>query len=82
MITLKADFNHRDARGRLRLSDLRMHERTPFAQIAERGEHVLFIDGEDVVQGTLVQDVKLGWIGQADWATQEILEAYPAVAAG
>jgi hypothetical protein len=38
MITLQADFNHMDARGGLRLADLRMHQDTPFAEIAAKHE--------------------------------------------
>ena len=56
MITLQADFNHLDAQGRLRLGDLRMHQQTPFAQIAAKNQPILFIDGEDVVRGELVHD--------------------------
>ncbi len=83
MITLKADFNHLDAQGRLRLEDLRMHAHTPFAEIAEKRKEVIFVDGGDVVRGELIHDARLGWIGNADWTTQDVWEAYPvAVAAG
>ena len=82
MITLQADFNHMDAEGRLRLEDLRMHRQTPFAEIAAKREPLSFVDGEDMVRGELVHDAKLGWIGTADWSTQDIWESYPpAVAA-
>lgn len=81
MIRIQADFGHRDGEGRLRLSDLRMHERTPFARIAGRGETVTFIDGEDSVRGLLVKDPRLGWLGSADWSTQAVVEEYPATAA-
>ena len=77
MITLKADFNHRDAQGRLRLEDLRMHENTPFADIAAKNRQIIFVDGEDLVWGDLVHDARLGWVGNADWATQDVWEAYP-----
>ena len=77
MITLKADFNHRDSLGRLRLEDLRMHATTPFAEIAAKSEQVIFVDGEDLVRGELIRDERLGWIGKADWSTQEVWEAYP-----
>lgn len=81
MITLKADFNHLDAQGRLRLGDLRMHEQTPFAEIAAKHEEVIFVDGEDMVRGELVHDPQLGWIGDVDWSTQDTWESYPAVLA-
>ncbi len=83
MITLKADFNHMDAHGCLRLADLRMHERTPFAEIAAKHEQIIFVDGEDMVRGELVHDPQLGWIGKVDWSTQDVWESYPtAVASG
>lgn len=81
MITLKADFNHADAQGRLRLQDLRMHERTPFAEIAAKGEQIIFVDGEDMVRGKLVHDSQLGWIGEVDWSTQDVWGSYPAAIA-
>ena len=77
MITLEADFNHVDAQGRLRLEDLRMHERTPFAEIAARHQHLIFVDGEDMVRGELILDPHLGWIGKVDWSTQDLWESYP-----
>ena len=63
MITLHADFNHMDAGGRLRLGDLRMHQQTPFAEIAAKHETIIFVDGEDMVRGELVYDPEHGWIG-------------------
>ena len=81
MITVAADFNHRDARGRLILSDLRVHERTPFEELAARGEPVLFVQEEDVVTGRLVHDPAIGWVGDADWETLDVWEAYPTSAA-
>lgn len=77
MITLQADFNHLDAKGRLRLGDLRMHQQTPFAQIAAKHESILFVDGEDVVRGELIHDSRDGWIANVDWSTQDVWEAYP-----
>jgi hypothetical protein len=77
MITLQADFNHLDAQGRLRLGDLRMHQQTPFAEIAAKHESILFIDGEDVVRGELVHDPREGWIAIVDWSTQDVWESYP-----
>lgn len=77
MITLQADFNHLDAQGRLRLGDLRMHEQTPFAQIAAKNESILFVDGEDVVRGELLFDSGEGWIATVDWSTQDVWESYP-----
>ena len=80
MITLRADFNHVDPQGRLRL-DLRMHERTPFAEIAARHEPIIFVDGEDVVRGELIHDPQAGWIAKVDWSTQDVWESYPPVVA-
>lgn len=82
MITLKADFNHMDAQGRLRLEDLRMHRQTPFATLTARHEDIVFVDGEDMVRGSLVYDRDLGWIGEVDWATQDIWETYPSAVVG
>ena len=81
MITLQADFNHLDSRGRLRLGDLHMHQQTPFGEIAARHQQVIFLDGEDVVRGELVHDDELGWVGQVDWSTQDTWESYPPVLA-
>ena len=53
MITIEADFNHRDEQGRLLLGDLTMHRSTPFASMAEKAREVTFIDGEDAVTGSL-----------------------------
>ena len=77
VIMLQADFNHLDAEGRLRLGDLRMHQQTPFAQIAAKHESILFVDGEDVVRGELLHDPRDGWIAKVDWSTQDVWEAYP-----
>ena len=77
MITLEADFNHVDAHGRLRLEDLRMHEQTPFAEIAARHQPLIFVDGKDMVRGELILDPRLGWIGKVDWSTQDLWECYP-----
>ena len=77
MITIKADFNHLDASGRLVLSDLVIHEQTPFEAIAASGKPILFVQGEDVVQGRLVNDAIRGWCGEADWDTQDVLQEYP-----
>jgi len=82
MITLKADFNHMDERGRLRLEDLRIHEQTPFAEIAARHEQIVFVDGEDMVRGELLHDSQLGWMGKVDWSTQEVWRSYPEAATG
>lgn len=81
MITLHADFNHLDAGGRLRLGDLRMHQQTPFAEIAAKHETIIFVDGEDMVRGELVYDPEHGWIGQVDWSTQDVWESYPSAVA-
>ena len=81
MITLQADFNHMDASGRLRLADLRMHQHTPFAEIAAKHEPIIFVDGDDMVRGELIHDPEHGWIGQVDWSTQDVWESYPPVIA-
>ncbi len=54
MITIRADFNHLDGRGRLVLSDLVIHDQTPFEAIEASGKRILFVQGEDIVFGTLV----------------------------
>jgi hypothetical protein len=79
MITLQADFNHMDPQGRLRLGDLRMHQQTPFAEIAVKQEPIIFVDGEDMVRGELVHDPQVGWVGKVDWSTQDVWESYPPV---
>lgn len=77
MITIEADFNDRDEEGRLRLSRLAMHRRTPFSEIMKRHSRVVFVDGEDVVEGTLVSDDAHGWLGDADWRTLGVREHWP-----
>lgn len=77
MITIEADFNNRDSEGRLRLSPLTMHRETPFAEIAKRHPRVIFVHGEDVVEGNLVHKQGQGWLGDADWQTLGILERWP-----
>ena len=69
MITIKADFNHLDGAGRLILSDLVIHDQTPFETIAASGNRILFVQGEDIVFGRLVKDAIRGWCGEADWDT-------------
>ena len=77
MITIKADFNHLDGSGRLILSDLVIHDKTPFETIAASGKRILFVQGEDIVFGKLVKDAIRGWCGEADWDTQDVLQEYP-----
>jgi hypothetical protein len=77
VITIKADFNHVDGRGRLILSDLLIHEHTPFQALAAAEKSILFIQGEDIVYGRLVQDPDRGWCGEPDWDTQDVLQEYP-----
>ncbi len=77
MITIQADFNHLDGAGRLILSDLVIHDQTPFEAIAASGKRILFVQGEDIVSGTLVKDEIQGWCGDADWDTQDVLQEYP-----
>lgn len=78
MIVIEVDFNHLDAAGRVLLADLAVHERTPFAEIAASGERVLFVDSGEFVEGRLVDDPERGWVGVADWTTQDRLRSYPA----
>ena len=77
MVVIEVDFNHLDRAGRLLLADLVVHERTPFAEIAVSGERVLFVDSGEFVEGSLVQDPVRGWVGIADWSTQDRLRSYP-----
>jgi hypothetical protein len=77
MIVIEVDFNRLDGAGRLLLADLVVHERTPFAEIAASGERLLFVDGGEFVEGKLIQDAERGWVGDADWATQDRLRSYP-----
>ena len=81
MITIKADFNHRDEHGRLILADLAMHRSTPFESIAARTRQVTFVDGEDAVVGSLEVDATRGWVGIVDWTTMETAETWPMPAA-
>ena len=77
MIVIEVDFNHLDGAGRLLLADLVVHEHTPFAEIAASGERWLFVDGGEFVEGSLVQDPDRGWMGDADWATQDRFRTFP-----
>jgi hypothetical protein len=81
VITIDADFNNRDADGRLRLSRLAMHRATPFEEIAKRQVPILFVDGDDVVEGTLIHSDQDGWLGEADWSTLSVREHWPKQAA-
>lgn len=77
MIVIEVDFNHLDKVGRLLLSDLVVHERTPFPEIAASGERLLFVDSDEIVEGRLVEDPERGWVGDVDWSTQDRLRSYP-----
>jgi hypothetical protein len=77
VIAIKADFN-RINNGRLLLSPLAIHERTPFEQISTSPDTVLFVQGTDIVQGHVERDPQLGWVGVVDWSTQDVLRSYPA----
>ena len=77
MIVIEVDFNHLDGSGRLLVADLVVHEHTPFAEIAASGERLLFVDAGEFVEGSLAQDAELGWVGIADWATQDRFRSYP-----
>lgn len=78
MIAIEADFNHVDSRGRLILADLVIHKMTPFAEIAASADRILFVDSGEFVEGHIVADDNRGWVGEADWDTQDTLRAYPA----
>lgn len=78
MIAIEADFNRLDGQGRLLLADLVIHEGTPFAEIAVAADRILFVDGGEFVEGRVVADKDRGWVGEADWDTQDTLRAYPA----
>ncbi len=82
MIIIQADLNHRDAYGRLRLADLEMHRDTPFEDIADRDDRVLFVDGEDAVYGRLILERDAGWLGEVDWSTQQVVESWPPATVG
>jgi hypothetical protein len=77
MIAMKADFNRLN-NGRLILSRLAIHEHTPVDKIAASHDRVMFVQGEAIVSGFVDRDPELGWIGVADWTTQEVLRSYPA----
>jgi len=77
MIAIEADFNHVDGDGHLLLTDLTIHATTPFDEIAKSPGRILFVDGVEVVEGRLISDDKRGWVGEADWDTQDTLRAYP-----
>ena len=77
MITIRADFNHLDGRGCLILSDLLIHEHTPFPALAAAGKPILVVQGEHIVFGSLVEDPDRGWCGIPDWDTQDVLQEYP-----
>ena len=82
MIALEVDFNHADAHGRLLLADLASHEVTPFSELAASGDRILFVDGDEYVEGQLVDDPDLGWVGAVDWETQDRIRAYPSTGTG
>lgn len=82
MIALEVDFNHADSHGRLLLADLVSHEVTPFSELAASGDRILFVDGDEYVEGLLVDDPDLGWVGAVDWATQDRIRAYPSTGSG
>jgi len=77
MIAIESDFNHLDGDGRLILADLVIHATTPFAELAQADDRMLFVDGNEFVEGRLVADEKRGWVGEADWDTQDTIRAYP-----
>jgi hypothetical protein len=60
MIAIEADFNHLDGEGRRLLADLVVHERTPFAEIAQFSERIVFVDSGEFVEGRIVEDKERG----------------------
>ena len=60
MIVIEVDFNQLDDAGRLLLADLIVHEQTPFAELAASEERLLFVDGDEFVEGGLVEDPDRG----------------------
>ncbi len=77
MTAIEVDFNHVDGDGRLLLGDLVAHERTPFADIAASEDRLLFVDGDEYVEGRLVEDAEHVWVAIVDWDTQDAFRAYP-----
>jgi hypothetical protein len=77
MITIEVDFNHADGSGRLLLADLAAHDRTPFGDIAASGERIIFIDGQEFVEGRLIEDPQRGWVAAVDWDSQDTIRAFP-----
>jgi len=75
-ITLEADFDQMDARGQIRLEDLHMRERTPFAKIAGKHEEIIFANGRDGVCDEMAGDLRLGWIGPVERSAQDVRQAY------
>jgi len=61
-----------DAQEQLRLEDLRVRERPPFAKIAAKHEQMIFVDGRDGVCDEMVGDLRLGWIGAVEWSKQDV----------
>lgn len=82
MIALEVDFNHVDKRGRLLLADLASHDITPFTELATSDDRIMFVDGDEYVEGQLVEDPDLGWVGAVDWATQDRIRSYPSTGSG
>lgn len=82
MIALQVDLNHADTRGRLLLADLASHDITPFMELATSGDRILFVDGDEYVEGQLIEDPELGWVGAVDWATQDRIRTYPSAGSG
>jgi len=77
MIAIEVDFNHSDGRGGLPLADLAAHAGTPFADLAGSDGRILFVDGDEYVEGRLVDDPERGWVGVVDWDTQDKIRSYP-----
>ena len=77
MIVVKAVFDHIDGQGRLLLSDLAVHAETPFAQLVGVSERVVFVDGDQYVEGRVVDVDGRRWAGFVEWDTQGEFLSYP-----
>ena len=61
-----SDWNRLDGEGRIRLG-LMGHVSTDFTALV--GVPVLFVDGDEVVEGTVATGENGEWLGVADWTT-------------
>ena len=49
----------------------------PMDVVAASGDRIRFVDGDEFVEGRLVDDPERGWVGAVDWDTQDTIKAYP-----